>query len=111
MSSSYLIFALACAVAALLYGMFSIKWVLSQPSGNDRMREIAAAVQTGARAYLNRQYGTIAIVGIVLFVVLGFALEWPTAFGFAVGAVFSGLAGYTGMNEEQVSALRADKVI
>ncbi len=96
-SSSYLIFALACAVAALLYGMFSIKWVLSQPSGNDRMREIAAAVQTGAKAYLNRQYGTIAIVGIVLFVVLGFALEWPTAFGFAVGAVFSGLAGYTGM--------------
>ena len=94
---SYLIFALACAVAALLYGVFSIKWVLSQPAGNDRMREISAAIQTGAKAYLNRQYGTISIVGIVLFVVLGLALDWPTAFGFAVGAVFSGLAGYTGM--------------
>jgi K(+)-stimulated pyrophosphate-energized sodium pump len=94
---SYLIFALACAVAALLYGVFSIKWVLAQPSGNDRMREISAAIQTGAKAYLNRQYGTIAIVGIILFVVLGFALDWPTALGFLVGAVFSGLAGYTGM--------------
>ncbi|MGZ8209592.1 MAG: sodium-translocating pyrophosphatase [Burkholderiales bacterium] len=94
---SYLIFALACAVAALLYGAFSIKWVLSQPSGNDRMREIAAAIQTGAKAYLDRQYGTIAIVGIVLFVVLGFALDWATALGFLVGAIFSGLAGYTGM--------------
>jgi K(+)-stimulated pyrophosphate-energized sodium pump len=95
--SSYLIFALACAIVALLYGAFSIKWVLAQPSGNDRMREISAAIQTGAKAYLNRQYGTIAIVGIVLFVVLGFVLDWPTAIGFLVGAVFSGLAGYTGM--------------
>jgi K(+)-stimulated pyrophosphate-energized sodium pump len=95
--SSYLIFALACAIAALLYGAFSIKWVLAQPSGNDRMREISAAVQTGAKAYLNRQYGTISIVGIVLFVVLGFALDWATAIGFLVGAAFSGLAGYTGM--------------
>jgi K(+)-stimulated pyrophosphate-energized sodium pump len=95
--SSYIIFALACAIVALLYGAFSIKWVLAQPSGNDRMREISAAIQTGAKAYLNRQYGTIAIVGIVLFVVLGFALDWPTAIGFLVGAVFSGLAGYTGM--------------
>ena len=95
--SSYLIFALACAVAALLYGVFSIRWVLAQPSGNDRMREISAAIQTGAKAYLNRQYGTIAIVGVVLFIVLGFALDWATANGFLVGAVFSGLAGYTGM--------------
>jgi K(+)-stimulated pyrophosphate-energized sodium pump len=94
---SYLIFALACAVAALLYGAFSIRWVLAQPSGNDRMREISAAIQTGAKAYLNRQYGTISIVGIALFIVLGFALDWPTAIGFLVGAVFSGLAGYTGM--------------
>src|SRR3954462_6192718 len=94
---SYLIFALACAVAALLYGVFSIQWVLAQPSGNDRMREIAAAIQQGAQAYLNRQYSTIAIVGILLFVVLGFALNWPTAIGFLVGALLSGLAGYTGM--------------
>jgi K(+)-stimulated pyrophosphate-energized sodium pump len=95
--SSYLLFALACAVAALLYGIFSIKWVLSQPSGNERMREIAAAVQQGAKAYLNRQYTTISIVGVILFIILGIALDWPTAIGFLVGAVFSGLAGYTGM--------------
>jgi K(+)-stimulated pyrophosphate-energized sodium pump len=94
---SYLIFALACAAAALLYGAWSIKWVLAQPSGNDRMREIAAAIQQGAQAYLNRQYATIGAVGIVLFVVLGFVLEWPIALGFLFGAVLSGLAGYTGM--------------
>ena len=94
---SYLIFALACAVAALIYGGISIKWVLAQPTGNDRMREIAAAIQQGANAYLNRQYTTIAIVGVVLFVILGFALNWPTAFGFLVGAILSGLTGYTGM--------------
>ena len=95
--SQYLVFALACAVAALLYGAFSIKWVLAQPAGNERMREIADAIQQGAQAYLNRQYTTIAIVGAILFVVLGFALDWPTAIGFLVGALFSGLAGYTGM--------------
>jgi len=95
--SQYLIFALACAVAALVYGVFSIKWVLAQPTGNDRMREIAAAIQQGAQAYLNRQYTTIAVVGVILFVVLGVVLDWPTAFGFLVGAVLSGVAGYTGM--------------
>jgi K(+)-stimulated pyrophosphate-energized sodium pump len=94
---SYLIFALACAAAALVYGVFSIQWVLKQPSGNDRMREIAAAIQQGAQAYLNRQYTTIGVVGIVLFVVLGFVLNWPTANGFLIGAILSGLAGYTGM--------------
>jgi K(+)-stimulated pyrophosphate-energized sodium pump len=94
---SYLIFAVACAVAALVYGGWSIKWVLAQPSGNDRMREIAAAIQQGAQAYLNRQYTTIAVVGVVLFLVLGFVLNWPTALGFLFGAFLSGLAGYTGM--------------
>ena len=98
MSSYGLIFALACAVAALIYSGWSIKWVLAQPSGNDRMREIAAAIQQGANAYLNRQYTTIGIVGVVLFVVLGFVLDWPTAVGFLIGAILSALAGYTGMS-------------
>src|SRR3990167_856293 len=96
--STGLIFALLCAVAALLYGAFSIKWILGLPTGNDRMREIAAAVQEGASAYLNRQYTTIGIVGVILLAAIFFALGWQTAVGFALGAVLSGLTGYIGMN-------------
>ncbi|MDO9467293.1 MAG: sodium/proton-translocating pyrophosphatase, partial [Thiobacillus sp.] len=76
-----LLFALVAAVLALLYGIVSIKWILGLPTGNDRMREIAAAVQEGASAYLNRQYTTIGVVGVILLVAIFFALGWQTAVG------------------------------
>jgi K(+)-stimulated pyrophosphate-energized sodium pump len=89
--------ALAAAVLALLYGAVSVRWILGQPAGSERMQGIAAAIQEGAAAYLNRQYQTIGVVGIVLFLVLGFALEWWSALGFAIGAAFSAATGYIGM--------------
>ncbi len=82
---------------AVLFGIISSQWILKQPAGNDRMQQIAQAIQEGASAYMNRQYGTIAIVGVVLFLILGIALDWYTAIGFAIGAIFSALAGYIGM--------------
>jgi len=91
-------FALLCAIVALLYGAVSIKWILGLPTGNDRMREIQAAVQEGAQAYLNRQYTTISIVGAILLVAIFVFLKWQTAVGFAIGALLSGLTGYIGMN-------------
>ena len=96
--SDSLIFALACAAAAIIYGVVSINWVLSKPTGSDRMREIAAAIQEGASAYLNRQYSTIAVVGVILFLVIYFVLDPRTAIGFAIGAVLSAATGYIGMN-------------
>ena len=90
--------AIAAGAVAIVYGLLAVRWIVAQPAGNARMQEIAAAIQAGAQAYLNRQYTTIAMVGVVLFAVLGLALDWPTAGGFAVGAVLSGLTGYIGMN-------------
>ena len=95
-----LVFALVCALLAIVYGAWQITRILKLPEGNERMREISAAVREGAIAYLWRQYTTIAIVGAVLFLVIGFIpkLGWPTAFGFLIGALLSGASGVIGMN-------------
>ncbi len=89
---------LACGLAALVYGGLTVKSVLSKSAGTARMQEIAAAIQEGARAYLNRQYRTIAVVGVVIVVLAYFLLGWQAAVGFIIGSVLSGAAGYVGMN-------------
>src|SRR3954469_2168328 len=92
--------ALVCGAIAVLYGLWLTPWLLRQPEGNERMREISGAVQEGASAYLRKQYTTIAIVAVVPFILLGVynELGWGAAFGFLVGALLSAAAGFIGMN-------------
>jgi K(+)-stimulated pyrophosphate-energized sodium pump len=92
-----IVFALACAAAAVIYGLVTASWILGLPQGNDRMKQIAAAIQEGAGAYMKRQYTIIAMVGVVMFIALFATLGAKTAIGFAVGALFSGLTGFIGM--------------
>jgi len=96
--SDGILFALGCAAVAIIYGIVSTASIMKLPQGTDEMKRIANAVQEGAMAYLARQYTAIGIVGIILFVAIGIFLDWYTAAGFAVGAIFSGLAGYIGMH-------------
>ena len=91
--------ALSASIVAIVCGVVFSLQIMKESDGNDRMREIAGAIQEGAQAYLNRQYSTIAIVGVVIFILLGISgIGWSSAIGFAIGAVFSGLAGYIGMS-------------
>ncbi len=87
-----------CGVLALVYAIWATTSVLSADPGNEKMREIAAAIREGAQAYLRRQYTTIAIVGVVIFLIVGYFLGWLVALGFAIGAILSGAAGFIGMN-------------
>src|SRR3954465_12051870 len=105
MASAY-IFVIVCGLLALAYGVLTSRSVLAADAGNARMQEISGAVQLGASAYLNRQYRTIAIVGVIILVILGVTLGLRVAVGYLVGALLSGAAGYVGMNVSVRSNVR-----
>ncbi len=96
-SGMALYLSVGAALLAVIYGILMARWIIKQPAGNEKMQEICSAITEGANAYMNRQYLTIAIVGVILFVVVGFFIGWPTAIGFAIGSIFSAMAGYIGM--------------
>ncbi|MAG29070.1 sodium-translocating pyrophosphatase [bacterium] len=96
--STYLLFSIATSILAIVAGGVLSAWVIGRRAGNEKMQEIADAIQKGSKAYLNRQYRTIGVVALIVFLLLGLALNWATAWGFLVGAVFSAIAGYVGMN-------------
>ena len=104
--NSYVIFALVSSLVAIAYGIFLIGLIMKKPTGNDKMREIALAIQQGAKAYLDRQYRTIFVIAIALFIILWVSLGFKIAIGFVVGAVLSALAGYVGMNVSVRSNIR-----
>lgn len=91
-------FGLASALLAIVYGLVQSKLISAQPAGNEKMKEIASAIQLGASAYLSRQYKTIAVVAVALAIILGFTINWTTSIGFIIGAILSALAGFIGMN-------------
>lgn len=108
--TSYIYFAIICSIISIAYGVFLAVSIMKKSAGNERMRGIASAIQAGAKAYLNRQYRTIAVIAIILFIILGFTLGWKMAVGFLVGAVLSGLAGFIGMNVSVRANVRTAEV-
>ncbi|MEL6324912.1 MAG: sodium/proton-translocating pyrophosphatase, partial [Pseudomonadota bacterium] len=94
---NWLLLTVIAGLVSVAYGGWAIRSILNAPAGNQRMAEIARAIQEGANAYLSRQYRTIAIVGAVVFVLAAIVLGLPAAFGFLIGAVLSGVAGFIGM--------------
>ncbi|MEW6214760.1 MAG: sodium/proton-translocating pyrophosphatase, partial [Nitrospirota bacterium] len=97
MEQGIIIFAALCGAAGILYGILTAAWVVKQEKGTPRMQEIAAAIHEGAKAFLSREYRTVALVGIFIFVLIGIFLHWIAAFGFLLGATGSATAGYVGM--------------